>query len=1016
MCRKLIYLICFVLVLGLFGSVAQARPLVYEPFDYASIGDSLNGQSGDAIGLSGAWVTSTGGDVADFLISDDLGPYGVLTTAGNAVKRLNPGRTEAHRPIDGSVALPSTTWFSVLYDPSDRHAGFAITSTPFGNSAAADFGLIGHGFGFIQDRNPDLMVKPAIWSNGTVATRNNNGLDVSPGTDIRLIVGKIEFDAGAGGTDIVTLYDVGADLKLPDPFASVEADADQSRVSMIGIQANREVVFDEIRIGGTLKDVLGLPSDIASGPNPSDQETDVPRDVALSWTPGDYADKHDVYFGTDFNDVNDANRTNSLGVLVSQNQDPTSYSLAEVLQFDQTYYWRVDEVNAPPDFTIYKGAVWRFTAEPFAYPIENIIATASSQFNADSGPENTINGSGLDDNDLHTTDNTAMWLSSAADPNAAWIRYEFDRIYKLHQMWVWNHNTSLEPILGYGIKDATIEYSVDGTTWTTLGTTYEFARASGAPGYAHNTTVGFGGVPAKYIKITANSNWGGVLNQYGLSEVRFFHIPVFAREPDPASGATNADVDAVLIWREGREAASHNVYFSTDQQVVIDETISPINVPAGRSYANYATGPLNLAQAYYWKVNEVNEAETPATWQGDVWNFGTQEYLVVDDFEDYNDFEPDRIFDTWIDGWGDPTNGSQVSSDVPPFAEQTIVHGGKQSMPLNYDNSTASHSEATANVANLPIGQDWTKSGIKTLSLWFYGDSSNSVTEKMYVKLNGAKVLYDGNADSLTRTTWQPWNINLVDFGVNLSNVTELSIGLERSGVAGGMGVVYIDDIRLYPYDRQFITPTEPSQAGLIGHWKFDGDTQDYSGLGNHGTAGVTPPAFVAGRVGSNALDFRGADYVVIDGVVDDITSTNITLSAWVKTTQINEGNVFAANDSASSHPLMFGVSGGNPFVNDGGDTQFPPAVNDGQWHILTYVRSGSTGYVYVDGLLRGTYSAGFDLGSVTRWSIGQEWDDSTPSNFYVGLVDDARIYDRVLSPEEVAWLAGRRQPFDKPF
>jgi hypothetical protein len=169
-------------------------------------------------------------------------------------------------------------------------------------------------------------------------------------------------------------------------------------------------------------------------------------------------------------------------------------------------------------------------------------------------------------------------------------------------------------------------------------------------------------------------------------------------------------------------------------------------------------------------------------------------------------------------------------------------------------------------------------------------------------------------------------------------------------------------------------------------------------------------------------MDFRGADYVVIDGVVDDITSTNITLSAWVRTTQTNEGNVFAANTATSSHPLMFGVTSGSPFVYDGSDITFPPAVNDDLWHLITYVRDGNTGYVYADGVLRGTYSAGFSLASagfslasVTRWSIGQEW-DTNPSDFYNGEVDDARIYDYALSEGEVGWLAGRTEPFDKPF
>jgi len=539
---------------------------------------------------------------------------------------------------------------------------------------------------------------------------------------------------------------------------------------------------------------------IALDPSPADAETDVPHDVVLAWTPGELANTHDVYFGTVFEDVNDASRANPLGVLVSQDQGADTYDPGR-LEFGQTYYWRIDEVNAPPDFTVFKGDVWSLTVEPFAYPIagENITAIASSSEEG-RGPENTINGSGLNANDLHSRESAAMWLSSSGGPQPTWIQYEFDRVYKLYEMWVWNYNVEFEHVLGFGLKNVSVEYSENGTDWTALSG-FEFAQGPGQDDYAHNTTVDFGGVAAKYVKLTANSNWGGLVPQYGLSEVRFFYIPLLAREPDPNSGATNMGVDNVtLSWRAGREAASHNLYFSSDEQAVIDETIfeSPVSIPANSSYANYATGPLVLGQSYYWKVNEVNEAETPATWQGDVWSFNTREYLIVEDFEDYNDFEPDRIFDTWIDGWGVPANGSQVGSAEPPFAEKTIVHGGKQSMPLIYDNSTANYSEATANVANLPVGQDWTRYGIKTLSLWFYGDPSNTV-EQLYVKLNGSKVTYDGDAANLTQTVWQLWNIELASFGVNLSNVNELSIGLERSGVAGGKGVVYFDDIRLYP-------------------------------------------------------------------------------------------------------------------------------------------------------------------------------------------------------------------------
>ncbi len=198
------------------------------------------------------------------------------------------------------------------------------------------------------------------------------------------------------------------------------------------------------------------------------------------------------------------------------------------------------------------------------------------------------------------------------------------------------------------------------------------------------------------------------------------------------------------------------------------------------------------------------------------------------------------------------------------------------------------------------------------------------------------------------------------------------------------------------------ITITDPN---LIGWWTFDegtGNTAvDFSGHGNDGTLGGDPQ-WVEGAIGG-ALDLNG-DYVSIDGVVDDITSNDITVSAWIKTTQAGEGNVFASNTD-SSHEFLFGVSGGNPYIDAPDSQQFPPAINDDQWHMLTYVRSGSRGYIYVDGIQRGTFSSGnFDITNETRWSIGQEW-DSAPSDFYIGMVDDARFYKVALTAEQVKEL-----------
>jgi len=214
-----------------------------------------------------------------------------------------------------------------------------------------------------------------------------------------------------------------------------------------------------------------------------------------------------------------------------------------------------------------------------------------------------------------------------------------------------------------------------------------------------------------------------------------------------------------------------------------------------------------------------------------------------------------------------------------------------------------------------------------------------------------------------------------------------------------GMYDLYADGEQMFLNAVDYMLGTAP--PSLVGWWKFDGDYLDYSGLGNDGTAGGNP-TFVAGKIGSGAINLDGDDYVVIDGVDDDVTSSNLTLSAWIKTTQTSEGVVFGTNDNGSWHPLLFGVQDGKAFREDGDSVNYPPAVNDNEWHMLTFVRSGTTGYIYVDAVQRATYTSVFDLSQITRWSIGQEWDASS-SNFFNGAVDDARIYNRALTASEIA-------------
>ncbi len=124
--------------------------------------------------------------------------------------------------------------------------------------------------------------------------------------------------------------------------------------------------------------MLGIsPAELANDPNPEDAAMDVSRDTVLGWTPGRFAATHDVYFGTSFADVNEASRDNPLDVLAGQDQTEAEFVPAS-LEYGRTYYWRIDEVNAAPDNTIFKGETWSFTVEPYAYPLTAITATASS--------------------------------------------------------------------------------------------------------------------------------------------------------------------------------------------------------------------------------------------------------------------------------------------------------------------------------------------------------------------------------------------------------------------------------------------------------------------------------------------------------------------------------------------------------------------------------------------------------------------------------------------------------------
>ncbi len=395
----------------------------------------------------------------------------------------------------------------------------------------------------------------------------------------------------------------------------------------------------------------------ASNPTPADGTILLDTWVNLAWGAGDFAVSHDVYFGENFDDVDAGAESTFQG-----NQASVflvvgfpGFPYPDGLVPGTTYYWRIDEVNDTEPNSPWQGDVWSFMIPP---------KTAYAPDPAD--------GAELVDPDVELS-----WTSGFGA--------------KLHYMYFGDNFDD--------VNNAIVGMPLGDTSYT--------------PG------------PLKLAKTYywRVDEFDAIATYKG--EVWSFTTEGAIGNPDPSNGAVDVKQIPVLTWSPGVYAASHQVYFGTDEDAVNNaDTGSPEYKGTGDlGSESYEPEKLLWDTTYYWRIDEVNNVNTDSPWVGPVWSFTTANFLIVDDFESYNDLDPEdpesnRIFNVWLDGYGIPTNGSIVGYDNPPFAEQTIVHSGNQSMPLYYDNSVG-YSEATL---TLTYPRDWTENGVNTLSIWLRGN------------------------------------------------------------------------------------------------------------------------------------------------------------------------------------------------------------------------------------------------------------------------------------------------------
>jgi len=487
--------------------------------------------------------------------------------------------------------------------------------------------------------------------------------------------------------------------------------------------------------------LLGGARETASGPDPKDGAIIEDTWVTLSWSPGDFAASHDVYLGDNLDDVSNATVDSDL---FRGNQTTTfftagfpGFAYPEGLVPGTTYYWRIDEVNAPPDETVFKGDVWSFSVPPkTAYnpsPADNAEAI---------GPDNV----------------TLSWTA------------------------------------GHGAKLHTVY----------VGTDYDqISNATGGM-MVGSTTYNAGSLDAEKVYYWRVDEFDGVGTYKG--EVWTFTTPGAVSAPQPTNGATGVSMTTSLSWTAATNATSHQVYLGLDKDVVRNADAGAPEYQGSAALGSESIDPGKLAwdTLYYWRVDAVTSAGPV---KGPIWSFTTADFVIVEDFESYtdDDIAGEAIWQSWIDGFGVADNGAQVGYLLPPYAEQTIVHGGAQSMPLLYTNEAGvTNSEAALTLAQT---RDWTEEGVGELSIWYRGNAANAA-DPLYMAISNAAgapaIVANEDTAAAQARTWKQWVIPLqafVDQGINLVNVDKIAIGLgSKSGMAatGGTGTIFFDDIALY--------------------------------------------------------------------------------------------------------------------------------------------------------------------------------------------------------------------------
>ena len=519
----------------------------------------------------------------------------------------------------------------------------------------------------------------------------------------------------------------------------------------------------------------------AYDPSPRNGAKWVDTEADLSWVTGADALSHDIYFGTDKAAV----EANAPGTLKA-NQATTTYDPGTLVE-NTTYYWRVDERTA--DNVVRRGELWSFTT---IGPGTGVVAQYFKGTELEGMPlltqvEGPINydwssgvvAAGLSDGV------SARWTADLEAP--------FTEAFQL-----------------ITTSDDRVRLRLDNrliiNNWRDHGSTDDLVKVDLVAGQVYRLQMEWADGSGNAI---ARLWWQSPSILRQIIPAGPLQLPVRATGPYPGNTAVGVTQAPIFHWIAGDKATGHEIYFGRDPNAVANAT-TPV-ARQERDDVRYDPGVLDWSTTYYWRVDEVNAADAASPWKGSLWSFTTADFIVVDDFESYTDEVGERVFQTWIDGYGytEPVvvegngTGATVGYIDPPFAEQKIVHTGIQSMPMAYDNTASLYYSEAERTWATP--QNWTVNGVDTLVLYVRGKLTNEAGPLyLAVEDNAGKagVITHADAAAVTATQWFEWKVPLSDLtaaGVNVKAVKTMSIGVgnRTAPTKGGAGSLYIDDIRV---------------------------------------------------------------------------------------------------------------------------------------------------------------------------------------------------------------------------